>query len=416
MQFGELPGAFDTSSAQSTPRHLSAHASPRLLGRIYRILLNNSCLALADRKRAFSVKSMTIESRKSSLLLSKLSLILLVCFVEAAPQSAFAEDHPKIPIEVVGHDWHTGIVIPVNNDALELCPALERFKGDRFVEIGWGDYAFYTTDSISVVKTVRALFWPTPTVLHLFGYDEPTLETFPDADIVRLELTAEEFRALLRTLNSCFASDWPFSLGHYENSFFYSAKGTYFFTNTCNVWTLRTLRSASVSTIPWAGLRSEAAMHQLTKSGTPLRLEERRRKWPYAIASLVGFAIVARRRARFHSHFSKSERGEAEADPSLQDQDSSSRDRGLLRSWGFVVGTFVVLMVISVFAANHFWWALILMRSLLALLVAALASVVAISFDRIRSGYRSRRRFTLYREWLSALFALFFTAAILSPM
>jgi len=321
-----------------------------------------------------------------------------------------------VAIEVAGHDWHTGIVIPVTSDALNLCPALMRFSGCRFVEIGWGDQAFYTADSITLVKTLRALFWPSPTVLHLVGLNEPTLEVFPSADVVRLELTGEEFGALLKTVNSCFASSSPISVGRYRNSFFYSAKGTYFFTNTCNVWTLRTLRSASVSTIPWAGLRAEAAMHQLAQSGSPLRLADREEKWPYGIASLIGLAVAAWRRKRFHARSKKLEGGDAETNHTLLNQDSSRRDRGLLLSWRFVGGATVALLMSAVLAANHHSWASLAMRCLLALLMATLASVVAISCDRIWSGYRSSRQCKLYREWLSALAALFVTSAILSPM
>ncbi len=74
---------------------------------------------------------------------------------------------PTHRIFVTGHGWHTGIVVPAAA-MNRVLPFLRRRFGDvPYYEFGWGDRAFYEAKGITAGLAIRAIFWPTETVMHV---------------------------------------------------------------------------------------------------------------------------------------------------------------------------------------------------------------------------------------------------------
>jgi uncharacterized protein (TIGR02117 family) len=326
---------------------------------------------------------------------SPLAALLLAGSAAISVPVASAQDpaaRDRVAVHVVSHGWHTGIVIPLDREAIELCPPLDDFRAHRFVELGWGDEGFYRSKSISVATTVRAIGWPTPSVIHAVGFDLSPEFAFPGADVIRISLSRDELRRLIEEIAGRFADPHAIGPGIYGDSRFYRAHGSYYFPNTCNVWTLRTLAVAGVRTTPLLGIRAESTMAQLARSGTAVRLEPREAKWPYALATACGIAIaISRRRAR------------ARREP------PPARDADLRHSWlAFLAASSATLFMV-VLSANHHGWASLGSRISIGAIVAALGAIAVISIARLRARLR-------LREAASALLALLGCAIVLSPL
>jgi uncharacterized protein (TIGR02117 family) len=158
-------------------------------------------------------------------------------------------------IYIVNHGWHTGLII--NADSLNnLIPSLkDRFDTTAFYEIGWGDTQFYLAREISSGMTLRAIFWPTETVLHIVGLSKEPHLSFRSSRIKRISIEYHNFKNLLQFIENSFLKNSDMGIIHikrglYGNSRFYEARGSYHLFNTCNKWTAKALYSAGLDINP----------------------------------------------------------------------------------------------------------------------------------------------------------------------
>jgi uncharacterized protein (TIGR02117 family) len=200
--------------------------------------------------------------------LTLLALVLAWGPAACAVQSGDCQASDRVTISVVRHRWHTGIVLP----AEEVTPSLgflrERFSGARYLEIGWGDGEFYRKPD-STWLIMRALFWPTDTVLHVVGLERPP-EEYPHGGLLRLSLARNDLRRLQESLAADFSRDnggvVVVEPGLYGDSTFFEARGTFWFAYTCNTWTAERLADAGVPLRAFMTLTADSVMDQLREA------------------------------------------------------------------------------------------------------------------------------------------------------
>jgi uncharacterized protein (TIGR02117 family) len=182
------------------------------------------------------------------------------------PPSAGA---PPVEIHVVSHGWHAGVVLSraaiadyaSRQGRPVLASVAQRFANFRWLEIGWGDDGFYRSAAdpaaLDVTLAARALLRPgNPSVLHVAGLPDHPRAAFPQADIVRIELSSEGFSRLLDRLDTSFARGpsgavpQPLGPGLYGTSLFYRGVETFNLLNDCNHWVARLLSIAGIPTAP----------------------------------------------------------------------------------------------------------------------------------------------------------------------
>lgn len=156
----------------------------------------------------------------------------------------------NLPQRVIVHNHgkHTGISIQASEVNKQLPDLQARFPEARYYEIGWGDRGFYQAEKITTGLTLRAIFWPTPTVLHVVGYDDDPLLYFSGSKNKEVYLSPEGLENMIRFVASSFQKHPERGAaatrsGVYGDSQFYDAEGKYFLFNTCNKWTAKALRS-----------------------------------------------------------------------------------------------------------------------------------------------------------------------------
>ena len=184
-------------------------------------------------------------------------------------------------VYVVSHGWHTGFVIPAN-EIQGLIPELEQRFGDTpFVEFGWGDKEFYQAKKTTLGLKIRAIFWPTDSVIHSVAVPLKVEEYFSNSEVVKLCLSEAEFSALIGFISRSFFRDKSGNLlelqkGIYGDSKFYSGVGDFYLMNTCNRWTAKGLKSIGMDISPKLKLTAGSVMNYLTKANTALTIESTR--------------------------------------------------------------------------------------------------------------------------------------------
>ena len=190
---------------------------------------------------------------------TQVALVGLVVFSAAAAGCAKSIEglYPPAPAElvkpiyVINHGWHTGIAVRRADIPEGVWPEHADFADSEYVEVGWGNREFYMAPEGTLGLALKAVFWPTPGVLHVVGFDGPVQRFFRQREIVEILVSDRGFHRLAVFIGNAYAKDGSgrtivVGRGQYANSRFYVAREKYFLLKTCNTWTARALRSAGL--------------------------------------------------------------------------------------------------------------------------------------------------------------------------
>jgi len=167
----------------------------------------------------------------------------------------------------VSHGWHTGIVV-ARDDLSEALQFITAHLGEAaYYEFGWGDKAFYQSPKPTIGITLKAVFLPTPSTMHVVAVPEPPGIHFPDSETIELRVSQTGLKNLIAGIAGSFAlNDNKQAVvgpkGLYGESRFFDATGSYYLSNTCNTWTVRMLALAGVPTTETLTLTAGSAARQ----------------------------------------------------------------------------------------------------------------------------------------------------------
>ena len=218
--------------------------------------------------------------RLVALLLLLLAFVVLVpgCAAQSNPGALPAADAQETThrVHVVRHGGHSGIVVRAADVPLQAWPVRREFADAEYLEVGWGDRAYYPAPDPSLWLGLRALLWPTAGVLHIVAFSGPVEHYFSSAEIVALQLTPQGFARLVAVISASHelnAAGRPIPLGPglYGTSRFYASREAFHLFATCNVWVAAKLREAGVPVGPVLPPTSGALFAQLRRHGQVIR-------------------------------------------------------------------------------------------------------------------------------------------------
>jgi len=186
-----------------------------------------------------------------------------------------APGEPTTPVWLVQHGWHTRVAFQRADVDPAVWPESEDLGDGAYLDVGWGDAAFYPADDPGVSTALHAVLRPTPAVLHVGAFEQPPRAAFPGQRIVRVDLSPRGFERLTRFIHASYALDSrgrPVRTGpgRYPRSAFYEATGRYHLFSTSNTWTARALREAGVPVSPWCATTAGGVMRQAAGVGRAL--------------------------------------------------------------------------------------------------------------------------------------------------
>lgn len=188
-----------------------------------------------------------------------------------------------VEIHVIDHGYHSGIMLrPVDLRAAAIeigrddPAAASRLRwlaalhtDAEWLEVGWGDAAFYqatpTLGEMDIGLGLRAILWPTPSVLQVVPSWWPPALEYPYSDQIALTLSREGFAHLAEDLARTIPETPGPSLGYslYGHGDFYAADLDYHLLRTCNHWVASLLRAAGVPASGVPGTFSTTLMAEL---------------------------------------------------------------------------------------------------------------------------------------------------------
>lgn len=179
-------------------------------------------------------------------------------------------NYSKNEVYVVNHGWHTGFVVPSSSIQQTIPELKHRFGNTPYIEFGWGDKEFYQADEITPGVTLKAIFLPTDSVVHVVAVTRKADKYFKYSEVEKFCLADSEFKSLIEFISSSFyrdESDKILKLNHgiYGNSQFYRAKDNFHIFNTCNKWTAKGLESAGMKISTTFKLTAGSIMSYLSR-------------------------------------------------------------------------------------------------------------------------------------------------------
>lgn len=182
----------------------------------------------------------------------------------------------ECPIYVLSHGWHTGIVLRYADVPAHLWPEKADFAGRSYLEVGWGDEAFYRAPRVTLGMALQAALKSKQSVLHVVGFDQTVAEYFPNSDIVALRVSAQGLAELVRFIHTSLVRPHgqraePLGAGLYGKSWFYPAKGRYSLLYNCNHWVAEGLRQAGVPMNVETAMTSGNVIYQASQVGERIR-------------------------------------------------------------------------------------------------------------------------------------------------
>lgn len=184
------------------------------------------------------------------LLLFLLALSLASCSLvqTAPPQTKHAPlsqlPQNKVHLLVFSHGLHTGVALPRK---LFRHQFTELGSNDAdFLEFGWGDEGFYRSEKITFTLAARAIFHPTPGVMHVVAVSHPPHQFYQDSKLRAIPVHQKKAQEIATWIESNFTPGDHANLidlgpGRYGQSRFYRSNDRYFFPRTCNSWTAKVL-------------------------------------------------------------------------------------------------------------------------------------------------------------------------------
>lgn len=170
-------------------------------------------------------------------------LLAIAVLILAVPAHA----DPGESLLVVRHRWHTGLVIPADKLDPDLRFLRDHLPDTGYYEFGWGDADFYQHNN-SIPRLLKALFWPTDSVLHVVALERHPAQ-LPHKDLAALCPEPDHWHRLTRALAADFQRNADGTVrtvgpGLYGASLFFQAEGTFWLGRTCNRWSSQRLRQA----------------------------------------------------------------------------------------------------------------------------------------------------------------------------
>lgn len=215
--------------------------------------------------------------------MKEIFLIIILYLLSACSSKPYVvksvEDRKVVgeKIYVVSHGWHTGLVVPAKRIQDYLPKLKQRFGDATYLEFGWGDKDFYQAKEITIGLTLRAIFWPTESVVHAVSVPNDISGYFRNSQIEAICLGGSEYNSLINFIsNSFYKKDEGEILelrhGIYGDSQFYKGVGDFYLMNTCNKWTAKGLKSAGLDISPIFKLTAGSIMNYIVAHNQALTI------------------------------------------------------------------------------------------------------------------------------------------------
>jgi uncharacterized protein (TIGR02117 family) len=177
--------------------------------------------------------------------------LVFLCWLFCVSPAAAAER----TVLAVNIGWHVGLAFEAADLDPAAFPEAADFPDARWIEVGWGDAAFYRDPDPGLGTILAAALVPTPAVLHLVGMPAHPAQYLPGAEVLAIPLDdAQLARLVAYVAAQVDRAGRPradaLGPGLYPVSRFYPALGEFSLERTCNTWVAEAMAAAGLPIDP----------------------------------------------------------------------------------------------------------------------------------------------------------------------
>ena len=177
-------------------------------------------------------------------------LALLIGVLATVPVAA-----AERTVLAVNIGWHVGLAFEAADLDPAAFPETADFPDVRWIEVGWGDAAFYRDPDPDLGTILAAALVPTPAVLHLVAMPLHPAQYLPQAEVLAIPLDDARMERLVAYVAAQVdRAGRPraeaLGPGLYPVSRFYPALGEFSLDRTCNTWVAEALAAAGMPIDP----------------------------------------------------------------------------------------------------------------------------------------------------------------------
>ena len=159
---------------------------------------------------------------------------------------------------VANHGYHTGIILPVRSAVHQWNSDFPHLAKGRYLELAWGDSAFYRAAGQPLGTALKAALWPSASVMHVVSFDKPPKRFLSGQKVYKLHSHPKSYKAMLAFIKQSFkqapANQYQYlGKGLYGQSGFYASTKTYHAFYNCNNWVNTALKKADKQAPLWGG-------------------------------------------------------------------------------------------------------------------------------------------------------------------
>lgn len=205
-----------------------------------------------------------------------LTSLLLLAACSSANKELFPEEESRrqIPVIVLSHGWHVGLLVPVDERFFEELPSEIHVSDGAhgYAELGWGDRRYYMEDRPGIFTTLRAALLPTSSAVHVAGFSSLPERRFEQQDAVKVMLTERGYQALLERAASYFRDGQASDIGPglYGDARFYASGRRYYVPKTSNRWVAALLEEAGAPINSITSVSASTVIRRSARFGAPL--------------------------------------------------------------------------------------------------------------------------------------------------
>ncbi|MCX7986218.1 MAG: DUF2459 domain-containing protein [Bacteroidales bacterium] len=197
---------------------------------------------------------------------------LLVLFLFANGYKVKADETRCKNIFLVRQSWHAALVMPSHDLKNYLSKLPNHFFHYQYIEISWGDLDFFTASKPTVWQGIKAVLFPTNSVILVQAYNTHPSLIFPLGYVFEFKISENDYRLLLAYIEKSFKTDTNNSILHLSSSTcvpyscFYHSVDKYHLFNTCNMWIARGLRKGGLDVCVWLSMFPKGLIKQTQKA------------------------------------------------------------------------------------------------------------------------------------------------------
>lgn len=186
------------------------------------------------------------------------------------PQPVAKRD-PDVLVWLLADELHTGMVFPYDWLVESGFRPPKGFPKAKYVTLSWGNREAYVQEAwLTPWQAIRALCWPSPSVMELIPFDYDVVEICPNQRVLRKLVPRDRGPAVAAFLNGCSRQGpdgrpWSIGKSSWGRGALLDSPHSYFLPRICNIWTLQAMEACGCRIHPWGGLTANGVIRQAEK-------------------------------------------------------------------------------------------------------------------------------------------------------